>query len=180
MTSGVSFTGNWGSVSKVVKSLNANMNTARRMSLQHWALYAESTAKGHISFQDLPWAELSPDWLEHKVRHGLSEDIYVATSSYFQSITSYVDMKTFTAFAGVKRGVYEADGTEIVNIAELLEFGFLEYPFLVGGLPARPLWQPTFEETLLWWKENATPEELFARIMINRANGLWQAKPFGR
>lgn len=85
----------------------------------------------------------------------------VETSTYFQSITSWVDGDT--AYAGVKKEKRYSgkDGTEYVtDIAYLHEFGSE-----TRGVPARPLWKPTFKEAMAWHWKNNKPEEIFLNIV---------------
>ena len=49
--------------------------------------------------------------------------ILVATSTYFQNITSWADNER--AYAGVKRDVSYDDGKAVFEIARYLEFGRL-------------------------------------------------------
>lgn len=125
------------------------MDKARQASLTRWGLKAEQIAVDHMSKQDLGWKALNPQYLAAKIRKGQSELTLIATSSYFQSITSWVSGDT--ALAGVKRGVLDENGVEVANIAKIHEF----------GAGARPLWQPTFKETMAWHYKENTPAMLF-------------------
>ena len=79
--------GDWNKVHALIGNLAEEMYKAREMSLQRWGLKAEGIAKSHISKQDLGWEALKPETIASKVRKGQSENILVASSSYFQSIT---------------------------------------------------------------------------------------------
>lgn len=151
--------GEWERVGRLVRDMGPNMALARKRSLMRFGLKAEKIAKEHISSQDLGWAPLSPRYLFKKVSAGHSHLILIATSSYFQSITSWVE--TDTALIGVKKGVLAADGRNSQgDIAFDLEFGVPEM-----NLPARPLWKPTFDETLRWHYEKNTPTMHLADIL---------------
>lgn len=107
-------------------------------------LKGEAIAKQHLRDQDLNWKPLSPTYLKWKTtkrkgKRRMSEKTLIATSSYFQSITTWADLKK--AYIGVKRGVNNEEGQEIANIAKIHEYGSTK-----RNIPARPLWQPTLEE----------------------------------
>lgn len=150
-------TGDWNRVRNVISHIGAEMLAAQRLSLQRFALKAEGTAKLHISSQDLGWRPLKARTIAEKAKKGYSSKILVASSTYFQSITSWVDGNT--ALAGVKRGVRESNQTEVGDLARMLEFGSS-----VKKIPARPLWQPTFEETVKWTIAENNP----AKIAVER------------
>ena len=135
--------GDWAGVANMVAHLTEEMNKAKELSLKRWGLKAERVSKMHISSQDLGWKPLTPAYKATKIRKGLSENILVATSSYFQSITSFVEGDT--VYAGVKKEVKNKDGEVIADIAKLHEYGSQS-----GQIPARPLWQPTFSEVIEW------------------------------
>ncbi len=173
--------GDWYGVQKMVNSFNRVAKTTSRIYLNTFADLAAGIAKDHITSQDLNWKALSMAWLDYKQRQGWTEDIYTATGSYYHNIVPIVNMGTLTAFAGVRHGVLsQSSGEPLVAVAEMMEYGFMDYPFVAGGLQARPLWTPTFEEVMIWMQNNMAWDDLFARIMINKASGQYQAKPFGR
>jgi hypothetical protein len=137
------------------------MRKAQEMSLKRWGLKAEAVSKGHISKQDLGWVPLAPATLTKKITADpkQSENILIATSTYFQSITSWVTDDT--AWAGVRRGVRTKDGeVELGLLAAVHEFGSDD-----GRIPARPLWKPTFEETTVWHAKNNQPVMHFANLL---------------
>lgn len=148
--------GDWGKVTRLVNELGKEALRAQRLSLMRWGLKAEAIAKLHISKQDLNWAELNPDYLAKKVREGKSENILVATSTYFGSITSYV--LSDAAYAGVRKNIVDDKGIEIANIAAVLEYGSPKM-----GIPERPLWKPTLIEVTIWHAKYNTPEQHFVK-----------------
>lgn len=153
-------TGNWRGANKTVRSLQHEMRNAQNTALKRWGLFAERTAVGHISRQDLRWRALKPATISAKVRQGYSENILIRSSTYFQSITSYV-LKD-TAYAGVRKQINYGNGMEVANIAAIHEFGTKD-----GRIPARPLWQPTYKETTIEIIENPTmnPVSIFLTNM---------------
>jgi len=155
--------GNWAGARKLTSSLGLEMEKARFLSLMRWGLKAEGLAKTHMSKQDLGWKPLKPETISRKIRKGYSENILIETSSYFQSITSWVDKKSATVFAGVKKVARNKDGEEIANIAAVHEYGSRS-----GSIPARPLWQPVFEETMEWHFKNNQPEFYFLKAMAKK------------
>jgi hypothetical protein len=151
--------GDWSKVGLLVKNLPMELKAAQVTALKHWGLKAEGIAKKHISAQDLSWAALSPAYLAAKVRAGHSENTLVATSSYFQSITSWVDVTKMESYAGVKKTAKDEDGNIIADIAATHEFGSV-----AANIPARPLWQPTFEETMEWFlQSDSRPAIIFSK-----------------
>ncbi len=154
---GIKKVGNWSKVALVIGNLANEMKLAQELSLKRWGLKAEGLAKKHITAQDLGWQKLDPKTIAEKIRKGYSENILIATSSYFQSITSWTDKNV--ALAGVKKGVTNQDGEEIANIAAVHEFGGRD-----GNMPARPLWQPVFKETMEWFvTSDSTPDAIFKK-----------------
>lgn len=150
--------GNWKGVEKFVNNLGANMDKARIIILKRWALKAEAIAKLHINKQDLNWTKLDPKTISMKVRKGFSENILVMTSSYFQSITSWVDGDT--GYAGVQKKARNEKGEELADIAATHEYGSRS-----GNIPARPLWQPTYNETIEWFKRSKEFAKVLTKIL---------------
>jgi len=139
--------GQWEKVAYLVGHMGAEMKKAQLMSLKRFGLKAEGNAKSHMSKQDLGWTALKPATISAKIRKGYSENILIATSSYFQSITSWVDEAEMKTHVGVKKGAKGKDGEVLEDIAAVHEYGSRS-----GGIPARPLWRPVFAETLEWFK----------------------------
>lgn len=139
--------GPWKRVIKKLNNLQKDLETELKKTLAQAAEEVESVAVGHLRNQDLGWKPLTKAYEDRKRRvkgkgsRALSEKILIATGTYFQSITSYIE--GFNAFIGVKRGVArEKDGTDIVDIANIHESKEKR-----TKIPRRPLWEPTFEET---------------------------------
>jgi len=147
-------TGNWTGISRLMGTLPQTLEDARRLSLRRWSLKAEAVAKAHMSAQDLGWTALKSKTVAAKLKKGQSELILIATSSYFQSITSWAT--TDKALAGVKKGTVGKDGQIVDVVARTHEFGSS-----TKNIPARPLWKPTLDETMRWHHRNNRPEYLF-------------------
>ena len=63
------------------------------------------------------------------------------------------------AYAGVKKTAKGKDGEEIADVAATHEFGSRS-----GGIPARPLWQPVFAETMDWFESSdSRPSIIFMK-----------------
>ena len=109
------------------------------------------------------WAPLSEAYLQSKIEAGQSENIYVATSSLFQSITSNL-VKGANGNLKLRYGVRRVGGLKkyggAVQVAVALEFG---NPRI--GLPARPLWRPA-KRTMLNWiiKERPFQKQIALRL----------------
>jgi len=129
--------GPWNKAVIVAKTMKVKMDKASKLYITRMGSKAEGIAKKHMRNQDLGWESLKPSTIAQKARSGLSGNILIATSSYFQSITSFTEGST--AFVGVRRTVRNKDGEIIANIAKIHEFGG-------RNIPKRPLWKPTLDE----------------------------------
>lgn len=159
MSGSFSKIGDWDKIKRITGALAKEMENARKISLKRWGLKAEGLAKTHISKQDLNWKPLEPETIAQKIRKGYSENILVATSSYFQSITSWSDGES--AYAGVKKTAKDTEGNVIADIAAIHEFGSKS-----GKIPARPLWKPTLDETMEWFdKKENQPTAIFMQLI---------------
>jgi len=147
-------TGNWRGISRFMGELPKTLQESRQLSLRRWSLKAEGLAKGHMSAQDLGWTPLAAKTVAAKLRKGQSELILIATSSYFQSITSWATNDK--ALVGVRRGIRGKDGQLIEVVARTHEFGAP-----AKNIVARPLWKPVLDETMKWHNNNNRPEYLF-------------------
>lgn len=146
--------GDWEKVSRLIRELAPEFQRARQKCLKQFGLKAEAVAKKHMSSQDLAWIPLKPATIAAKIRKGQSENILIASSSYFQSVTSWVVDKT--AYAGVKREAKNAEtGEAIANIAAVQEFGSQS-----RSIPARPLWEPTAKQVFAWQEKENNPAQL--------------------
>jgi len=172
MASGMKKTGNWLKVNRIVVNLANDINSGTRKALTDTGLKAEKIAVKHIKNQDLEWEALDKDYKKRKDNKAtenlkpskknkeVSTKTLIATSDYFNSITSYRDGDT--AFAGVKKDVENKDGTKITDIAAVHEFG-------TDNIPKRELWKPTFEETLKWMIDTKVFREAVSLKLRNRA-----------
>lgn len=133
-------TGDWNKVRRLIDNLTHELEKSQQIALKRMGLLAEKIAVTHISRQDLGWKSLDSKTISQKVKLGYSENILVRTSTYFQSITSYV--KDNVAYAGVRKSVRGQNGEVVADIAAVHEFGSQS-----ANIPARPLWQPTMKET---------------------------------
>ena len=148
--------GNWKNVQALISNLGGAMLKARDLSLKRFSLKVEANAKQHMSTQDL-WSDkpLKPATIAANIRKGESTEILIATADYFQAITSWSQQGI--AFAGVRKQVKNSSGEVIADIAKAHEFG-------LGNNPERKLWEPSFKETLAWFKtSDSTPVKLFAK-----------------
>lgn len=154
--------GSWQKVGAIIQDLGKMAAESRTESLKKFGLKAEGLAKSHMSSQDLNWPALKSETLEQKKRKGQSENILIATSTYFQSISSWVSGDY--VLVGVKKNAYSKDGkTVLADIAAVHEFGSPS-----RNIPERPLWRPTFKEVLEWHKKNNTPEQIFLKKLKMR------------
>lgn len=149
-------TGDWRAVEALIRAIKTEAFIATQQSMSRVGLKAEAIAKTHMSKQDLGWKPLSPKYLASKVRRGLSDNTLIATSTYFQSITSWNNGQK--VFVGVKKQAVSEDGELLADIAKVHEFGSV-----TRSIPARPLWQPTLTEALDWLSKDKAnrPETIF-------------------
>lgn len=154
---GVTKIGDWEKVALLIANLAREMELARDLALKRWGLKAEGLAKGHMSKQDLGWQALKPETIAKKIRAGHSENTLIATSDYFQAITSW--HMDSSVYAGVKKSARDSEGNDIADIAATHEYGSDS-----GNIPERPLWQPVFLETMQWFNLGGnSPVDIFNR-----------------
>lgn len=135
--------GNWTGITRLTRAMDVEIRKANKQSLMKIGLKAEQIAVKHIRNQDLNWQSLSPATVTRKSRLGQSDKTLMATTDYIQAITSYATSDT--AFAGVRKRATNRTGEDLTMIAAVLEFG-------TGDIPERPLWRPTYDETVSWIK----------------------------
>lgn len=152
-------TGDWDKLNNLFKGLKQAFDKAGKETLQKLAMEGEKFAVKAIKNQSLGWVPLDPKYLARKIGKGESNKIYVATSSYYQSITSWVSKGK--GYVGVRRMVKERDSSGryvkggsqsnnlIADIANILEYGSP-----ARGIPARPLWRPTAEFVAKFERDN--------------------------
>lgn len=131
--------GDWDKAQKFLGNLPRIMDEVAHRVAVKTGLMGEAIAKRYLGGQSLNWTPLAEKSLKAKKRKGHSDAILIATSSYFQAITTWNDKDG--AYVGVKRTAKNRDGEVIANIAAVHEYGSL-----VRGIPARPLWQPTLDQ----------------------------------
>lgn len=154
--SGSKLVGDWSGAKSMIKGMPRNFKTAMRQALPKVGLKGERIAVKFIQTQELGWEPLSEKYLAFKLRSGKSEKIYVKESDYMQAITSKVEKDS--VFIGVIKKVYNEKGDEIADIALTLEYGSEK-----RGIPARPLWRPTYDELKSWLQR----EKFFAKEIVN-------------
>jgi len=135
--------GEWDKANDMFNRFDERIAVGRKRAISKSVLFAEGTAKKHLRNQDLNWQPLKSETVERKERKGLSNKILIATSDYFQSITSFADSNQ--GFAGVRKRVKNRNGDPITTIAMAHEFGSTK-----NNIPARPLWRPTLRKTKRW------------------------------
>jgi hypothetical protein len=134
-------------VQNFLSGLSAKINVANKTALMKIGLSAEKDAKATIRDQSENWAKLSPKYLAYKTstspkrkqQKRYSEKILIRTSSYFQSITSFV--KDDKAYIGVTVSAKNSEtGQSIAEYARVLEYGSVS-----KNIPPRPLWSSVLE-----------------------------------
>jgi len=137
----VDLTGDWDLLSSKLGSLARDLKKETGRQIGRSLKKVERTVLAHIDDQDLDWEELTPAYADQKARKGLSPDILRATNEMYQNITTN-QPSDFEGMVGVTRGAKTDDGDEVTDIALIHE-----QPEDDGTvIPARKLWQPTYEE----------------------------------
>jgi len=96
----------------------------------------------HIENQDLNWRSLNPQYKEWKIKNGLSEKIWKATSLLKDSI-QVIKNDDGSWFVGISGDIKYPDGTSVSLVAMVHEYGSPS-----RGIPARPLFRPTRQKML--------------------------------
>jgi len=141
MSDSVQLTGDWNRLKRVLNEASPKLKRESRRTIGRQLKIVEAKVLGHLDFQDLGWQELTEPYAARKEKQGLSPDILRATNTMYANITT-VQESDFEGAVGVKRGVKDADGQEVTDIALIHE-----QPDNDGTkIPARKLWEPTFKE----------------------------------
>ena len=130
-------TGNWDKAIKDMSRLNEKLMEAAKLATIQSAHMIETALVGHIQKQDLGWKGLSEPYKQYKKAKGLSTQIWIATSTTMQSITTQIRSGGKEAFVGVLR---KGKGGQVL-IAAVQEYGSP-----ARNIPARPLFRPTLAE----------------------------------
>ena len=124
-------TGRWDLVGLLTANLDKEIEASNKTGLKQVGLIGEKLAQEHLSNQDLSWKPLGIATQERKKKKGQSDKILIATSTYFQAITSQTARNM--AWIGVKKEVRNKDGEVVADIAAVHEYGSL-----ARNIPARP------------------------------------------
>ena len=136
-------TGDWKEALKRMDNLSANIKKNIQLATLQNSLVVVKALKLHIENQDLGWAKLNPAYLKYKIRKGRSRLTLVSTSTLLNSITYELKNDGLESFVGVLRKGKRKDGKPPTLIAAVMEYGSA-----ARGIPARPLFRPTFKELL--------------------------------
>lgn len=136
-------TGEWNKVLRISRNMEATIRRSLPQTMMKVTLKAERMAVKFMSDQNLPWEKLSTQYLNRKARQGLSNKILIATSSYFQSITSKVE--GFDGYTGVFKQVKNKEGQEVADIAMIHEYGSIK-----RNIPPRRLWSVVLNDVHDW------------------------------
>ena len=135
--------GDWSKARSIFGSLASRFQHEIKKASGIVTEYIDRVVTLHLDRQDLNWKPLSPEFLKFKRGHGYSTDIYTMTASYRNSIATWVSPDGFSCAVGVKRTALHAKSKR-----PLVQLGYvLEYGSEAAGIPARPLWRPSFDET---------------------------------
>lgn len=138
----MALTGDWAKLQHVLSDAGIKIRRESSRSIRRSLSTIERAVLSHIDEQDLDWDPLSEAYAARKEKQGLSPDILRATNQMYQNITT-AQPDSYRGMVGVQRGVKSGNGDELTDIALIHE-----QPDDDGTIiPARKLWQPTFEET---------------------------------
>ena len=145
---GAKKTGDWAKVKRLTAGMPERFRKVIKNTLPKIGLKGERIAVLHIRNQDLGWEPLNSKYLERKIEEGKSEKTLIADAEYIRNISSYP--ANMNVLIGVDKKVKTKDGKEtIADVAKTHEYGSE-----AQGIPARPLWRPTYQEILKWLKES--------------------------
>ena len=133
-------TGDWDKLIAMLEGAGSKAQAEIKKATDLNGRLLEATMVGHFEAQGPGWASLNPAYLAFKLRRGLSENILEASGTLLQNIR-YHPGDWQSGFVGVLRGVTEANGVDVVNIAAVHEYGTKD-----GKIPARPFVAPTQAE----------------------------------
>jgi hypothetical protein len=138
---GARLTGDWGRIERVLGRVAKDLKSQTARQIGRSLKKVERRVLSHLDQQDLDWQPLTEAYADSKKRKNLSPDILRATNEMYQNITTH-QQDAWTGMVGVRRGVKNKKGDEVTDIALIHE-----QPEDDGKvIPARKLWQPTFEE----------------------------------
>lgn len=123
--------GQWAGVADALDMLPAEIQSSAVWGQRKVAERLIRIVKGHINDQDLGWEPLDP-----KTNSG-DPRILVDYEDYYSAIKAWKDLGTY--YAGVPRTAKNRRGISIAFYAQLHEYG-------TSRMPARPLWEPSFQE----------------------------------
>lgn len=158
---GIYRTGKWGEARRFFGSIRSVWVEAKRKSLMRIGLQGEAIVVDNMDNLQSEWQDLSASYLAYKVKKGHSDKILHRTTTYRQSITSWVDNDT--VFVGVKRTARNKEGEVIANIAAVMEFGSKK-----RNIPARPLYKPSLQELEDWLDKRDIFKETYIKILQKR------------
>lgn len=130
--------GDWDLVRNMTMKMGATIDQSLKQSLMQITSRAEMMAVRFLADQSLSWQPLSKRYLDQKERKNQSNKILIATSTYFQSVTSKVSGNV--GFAGVLKKERDKDGNVIADIAAVHEYGSIG-----RNIPPRRLWIVVFK-----------------------------------
>ncbi len=115
--------GDWGKANRLCNSLGGDINHATNVILKRIGLETERKVVMYIKKQPGTWKPLSEAYKQRKIKQGYSPLMLIRTSDYLQRITSNVNEAQKQVFIGVKKGVRNKEGDELVLIGAVMEYG---------------------------------------------------------
>lgn len=138
---GLKKVGRWDLAGMFTRNIGREIAEELDVSLKQIGAEGEGLMKKYIRGQmgfsnpNHKWEKLSDAYLAYKKRKGLSDKTLMSSTSMVQSITSQAAYPR--VFIGIKRGVKNKEGDDLVNIAATMEYGSKK-----RSIPARPFIQP--------------------------------------
>lgn len=145
-------TGPWKEIARGLKGADDAIRAGIKKATAKNAYMLEAALVLHLQNQDLKWPALNPLYKKWKERKKLSNQMLIATSTLMNSITTQFFDNGMGAFVGVlrqtagKKRPGQSKAVKPVLLAAVHEFGI--------GVPARPLFAPTYAEKAKEIEEN--------------------------
>jgi len=115
--------GNWGKATRLANEVGADIKHATGVVMKRVGLEAERKVVKYIQKQPSTWPKLSEEYKQRKISQGYSQLMLRRTGDYINRITSTVSADSSSVFVGVRKGVKNKEGDDLVQIGAVLEYG---------------------------------------------------------
>lgn len=115
--------GDWNRATRLCNNIGGDIDKVTKTVLRQIGLKTERLVVKYIKSQPGSWKPLDETYKERKIKQGYSPMMLIRTSDYFQKINSHFDEVNKQVFVGVKKGVKNKEGDDLVEIGAVLEYG---------------------------------------------------------